>query len=140
MDLDITKVYIKGAPVQMEDFTLCAWLNRYGKIVPNSMIHHTVKGFPNIRNGARTVEMTEVTKPIPRDISVMGFDLSIQCDNGKTECRFCDSTDHPFYQCPDKNRPRCHTCGSFEHLKASCPKSNTNKKACFESSLFSAEV
>ena len=122
---DITLVTISDLPIEMNDLVICTAMEKYGKVLNGSMRRQYYRNFPNIQNGTRTVKLLDVKSTIPISIKVGRFNANISCNNRKTECRYCNSVDHPFFQCPNKDKQICFECGSTDHVKAKCP-----NKAC----------
>ena len=125
VDQSITNVTLKDAPVEMNDLCLKAALQPYGDIISNSIKRGKIKN-SEVETGTRYLRMLNVEDPIPGEIQVGRFTIRVFCDNGKTECIYCKSTDHQSYQCPNKSKPTapakvCFRCKGTDHLIADCP-------------------
>ena len=121
-DLNITQVTLKDAPVEMKDINLITMLSCYGDVIPNSMNHGKIKG-TEIETGTRYAKLLNVPNPIPTEVQVGHFMIRVFCDNGKTVCSFCQSTEHLPHQCLSKPRSQklCYNCNSADHLAGNCP-------------------
>jgi hypothetical protein len=122
---DVTKVTIKDAPFELSDAFIVNSLKINGNPVEGSFTRGTIKGttIMTIVNGTRYVQMTDIKAPIPNLTSFGDNQVRIFCDIGKTICKYCGLTDHPFYRYTQKYTgvKRCFICNSANHLKRDHP-------------------
>lgn len=119
----ITNITIKDAPVELPDEFLTSCLETYGLVIPGSIKQGFIKG-TKIGTGTRYLQMLNVNQIIPNELKLGRFTVRLFCDNGKSACRYCSSTDHPFFKCNEHRRgnttKRCHKCNSPGHLAKNC--------------------
>ena len=100
-------------------------MKSFGEVVEHSLRRGKVRG-TEIETGTRYVQMVNVRNAIPIKAKLGRFNIRIYTDN-KTECKICSNVGHPFFRCPDKDRPKiCSRCKCEGHLFRDC----TNDIVC----------
>ena len=99
----ITNVTIKDAPYELSDEHIIYHMKMFGEVVEHSFKRGTILG-TDIETGTRYLQMVNVKEPIPIKVKLGRFNVRIFTDN-KTVCKVCSNTGHPFYRCPDKDKP-----------------------------------
>ena len=116
---------IKDAPVELSDTAIVNVLSNYGQVVQNSIRYGKIKE-TNILNGTRYLALTQVKDVVPTDHTIDEFTIRIYCDNGKTRCKYCEMTDHPYFRCPGRSADkvvktgRCFKCHDKGHTINEC--------------------
>ena len=102
----------------MPDKYLYDCLAPYGRVI--SVKHLTIKGFPSVQSGTRMVSMV-ITKAIPAEIRVMGFQLSFRYHGQPPTCFACQEVGHTARDCPksSKRGDKGHTTKPSKPAKAS---------------------
>ena len=121
-DRVITNVTIKDAPYELADSFIIHHMKSFGEVIENSLRRGKVRG-TEIETGTRYIQMVNVRNILPIKAKLGRFNVRIFSDN-KTEYRICSNVDHPFYRCPDKDKPKtllCSRCKCEGHLFRDCP-------------------
>lgn len=93
---------------------------KYGKPVPGSVRRGVIKG-TNIENGSRYLQVMDCVSTLPNRTVFGRFPVRIFADNNRTQCQYCQGTDHPSYQCRMKSDTRrCFNCNQTGHLIKNC--------------------
>ena len=72
------------------------------------------------------LSLTQVKDVVPTDHTIDEFTIRIYCDNGKTRCKYCEMTDHPYFRCPGRSADkvvktgRCFKCHDKGHTINEC--------------------
>ena len=77
----------------------------------------------DIETGTRYIQLANVINILPVKTKLGRFNVRLFSDN-KTECKIRSNVGHPFYRCPDKDKPRqliCTRCKCEGHLSRDCP-------------------
>ena len=120
-DRVITNVTIKDAPYELADSFLIHHMKSFGEVIEHSLRRGKVRG-TEIETGTRYIQMVNVRNNLPIKAKFGRFNIRIYSDN-KTECRICSNVGHPFYRCPDKEKPKtllCSRCKCEGHLFRDC--------------------
>ena len=126
MDIEkqVTNVTIKDAPVELNDLTICTYMQQYGEVVQGSIKRGLIKG-TEIENGTRYVQLINCVPIIPNNTKFGRFEVRLFADNNRTECKYCGKTGHPSYRCNQKTMYKssksCYRCNSKDHMIKDCP-------------------
>jgi lysophospholipase L1-like esterase len=122
----ITHVTLKDLPVELDDSFVVTNMLCYGVVVDGSIRRGTIKG-TQIQTGTRYLNLTNCTSVIPNTTQFGDHEVRLFADNNKTECKYCESTEHPHYRCPNRPAPRtkrCFRCNGGDHLIRECRVTN----------------
>ncbi len=98
---EVKSVFVDRAPPQMPDKYLYDCLAPYNRVI--SVKHLTIKGFPSVQSGMRTVSMV-IEKAIPAEIRAMGFQLSFHYRGQSPTCFACQEVGHTARDCPRSSK------------------------------------
>ena len=119
---EITNIIIKDLPSGVSDESITTQLNLYGKLAPGSLVRNVYKG-TNIETGTRSAKLLHVQNIIPNEASWGKRNVRLYCDNRKSACIYCESTEHMHFNCPNRRNKevkRCYKCNSTTHLQRDC--------------------
>ncbi len=100
---EVKVVFVDRSPPQMPDNYLFDALAPYGHVI--SVKHLTIRGFPSVKSGTRMVSMV-ITKAIPAEIRVAGFQLSFRYRGQPPTCFACQEVGHTAKDCPKSQKRR----------------------------------
>ena len=98
-------------------------MSKYGQVINGSIKRGVIKG-TNIENGTRYVQILNCSPIIPVRTNFGRFEIRLYADNNRTECSYCQQTNHPYYRCPTKptSIKTCYNC-----IKRIWPKEKVQK-------------
>ncbi len=135
MVLILNAVFVDCAPSQIPDKYLYDCLAPYGRII--LVKHLTIKGFPSVQSGTRMMSMV-ITKAIPAEVRVMGFQLSFRYCRQAPTCFACQEVGHTARDFPksSKRHTEGHTNNSYRSkpAKASASAQNSRKEPALSGS------
>ena len=117
----ITNVTIKDAPYELSDSFIIEEMKSFGDVIEHSLRRGKIRG-TEIETGTRYIQMVNVRNILPVKAKLGRFNVRIYSDN-KTECKICSNVGHPFYRCPNKEKPKplfCSKCKGDDHLFRDC--------------------
>ena len=97
----LTKVMIYEAPFHLENDLILKKLSQYGQLQDNKMIMYKHKG-TDVYTGARSINFTKITKPIPTILFVQGNRVKLrhQDQDRRAICGICKTKGHFRNKCP----------------------------------------
>ena len=97
----LTKVMIYEAPFHLENDLILKKLSQYGQLQDNNMIMYKHKG-TDVYTGARSINFTKITKPIPTILFVQGNRVKLRHQNQdrRAICGICKTKGHFRNKCP----------------------------------------
>ena len=136
VDSSITNVTVKDLPTELEDSVIAERMSNFGEVAHGSLCRGIVRG-TTIFNGTRYLALRNVKDTVPTELSFDQFIGRVYCDNNKTECRHCQSAEHPFYKCPSRvadrqTTKRCFRSFSTSHVIGDC-NNEVTCNLCFQS-------
>jgi hypothetical protein len=99
IDKNVTNVTIKDAPCEVSDQFIATHMSKYGQVINGLIKRGVIKG-TNIENGTRYVQILNCSPIIPVRTNFGRFEIRLYADNNRTECSYCQQTNHPYYRCP----------------------------------------
>ena len=95
------KIMIYEAPYELENFAILQKLSSYGKLKDQDIFLHKYKG-TEIHNGIRSLNFTQLYKPIPTTIYIKGNRIKIKyAGQDRTPiCAICKKKGHYRSECP----------------------------------------
>ena len=121
IDKNVTNVTIKDAPCEVSDQFIATHMSKYGQVINGSIKRGVIKG-TNIENGTRYVQILNCAPILPVRTNFGRFEIRLYADNNRTECSYCQQTNHPYYRCPTKptSIKTCYNCNKQGHIAKYC--------------------
>jgi hypothetical protein len=118
IDKNVTKVTIKDAPCEVSDQFIATHMSKYGQVINGSIKRSVIKG-TIIENGTRYVQILNCALILPARTN---FEIRLYADNYRTECSYCQQTNHPYYRCHTKptSIQTCFSCNKQGHIAKYC--------------------
>jgi Zn ribbon nucleic-acid-binding protein len=117
----VTNVTIKDAPCEVSDQFIATHMSKYGQVINGSIKRGVIKG-TTIENGTRYVQILNCAPIFPVRTNFGRFEIRLYADNNRTECSYCQQTNHPYYRCPTKPTSinACYNCNKQGHIAKYC--------------------
>ena len=121
IDKNVTNVTIKDAPCEVSDQLIATHISKYGQVINGSIKRGVIKG-TNIENGTRYVQILNCAPILPVRTNFGRFEIRLYADNNRTECSYCQQTNHLYYRCPTKptSIKTCYNCNKQGHIAKYC--------------------
>ena len=123
IDKNVINVTIKDVPCEMSDQFIATHMSIYGQVINGSIKRGVIKG-TNIGNGTRYDLILNCAQILPVRTNFGRFEIRLHADtcNNRTECSYCQQTNHPYYRCPTKptSTKTCYNCNKQGHIAKYC--------------------
>jgi Zn ribbon nucleic-acid-binding protein len=114
-------VTIKDAPCEVSDQFIATHMSKYGQVINGSIKKGLIK-VTNIANGTRYVQILNCALILPARTNFGRFQIRLYADNYRTECSYCQQTNHPYYRYTTKptSIKTCYNCNKQGHIAKYC--------------------
>jgi hypothetical protein len=122
IDKNITNITIKDAPYELSDQFITSHVAKFGQVVSGSLKKGLVKG-TSIETGTRYVQILNCIETLPSKTNFGRFEVPLFAENNRTQCSYCQQTNHPYFRCPNKptTQKNCFNCKEAGHIARECP-------------------